>query len=65
MDLAQRSAYEARDEITTGALAKAFEDGVPLNKISNRMVITSLAFFDVRLFRTAALDCSRSPSSSA
>lgn len=29
MDPAQRAAYEARDEITTGAQAKAFEDGVP------------------------------------
>jgi pimeloyl-ACP methyl ester carboxylesterase len=33
MDPAQRAAYEARDEITTGAQAKAFEDGVPTARV--------------------------------
>ena len=33
MDAAQRAAYEARDEITTGAQAKAFEEGVPTARV--------------------------------
>jgi non-heme chloroperoxidase len=33
IDAAQRAVFEARDEITTGAQAKAFEDGVPMARV--------------------------------
>jgi non-heme chloroperoxidase len=33
LDAAQRAVYEARDEITTGAQAKAFEKGVPSARV--------------------------------
>jgi pimeloyl-ACP methyl ester carboxylesterase len=33
MDEAQRAVYEARDEVTTGAQAKAFGDGVPTARV--------------------------------